>query len=134
MNLNLISYCSSQLCSNFSLRCITNRRVGALLTTNPPFNNKLALIWRCCAWKYEQLRRHCFMFVHGRHTHSQYRSLASTKASYLKFWNETKFHFLLTRHFIDTLDQALSLPLSIMSYGRPTSVLSHIPGLFSHDH
>jgi hypothetical protein len=44
MNLNLISYCSSQLIANFSLGCITDRRVGALLTTNPPSNNKLALI------------------------------------------------------------------------------------------
>lgn len=51
------------------------------------------------------------MFVHGRHMGSQYCLLASTKASYLKFWNDTKFHFLLARHFIDTLNQAISQSL-----------------------
>ena len=65
------------------------------------------------------------MFVHGRHTHSQYCSLASTKASQLKFWNETKFHFLLTSHFIDTLDQALSLSLSLSLSCHPED--QHLP-------
>lgn len=119
MNPNLISYCSSRLFTNSSLGCVTNRLTDALLTTNPLCNNRLVIDWRRCAWKYEQLRKTSLYvplcsFMAGTRAFAIFL-ISAHKSFMIEFWNETKFHFLLVRDFIDTLDQALFFSLSPLS-------------------
>jgi hypothetical protein len=121
MSRNLTFYCSSQYFPIATLCYITDRLVGALSTIKPLYNNKLVIDWQRRAWISEQLRRH---HVHGKRMLSRYCSLASPGNFIIEVLNETKFHFLPSRHSIDTL---LDRALFDMPYGNIIYLTTDMP-------